>query len=305
MDFLRSARNPWGENVLLGLGWDVLWIIVGLGLLFVVVHAIFARKGEDGAPVRDRGFLASLPEKIIRHSKSARISHWILAVATFALLITAFVPILGLQFPWVTIHWIAGVVFVGYLIYHTVDTVRRGTLGTMWIDGAEMRESVARTRDFFRRSSDPEKKPGKWGTENKVFHHITGLAGIAVAVTGLLMMARVDTWFWEANPYFMALSDQLWGWVYVLHGLAAVGFVGLLIAHIYFAVRPDKLYLTRSMFKGWITREEYAEHYSPERWPVAEEGREARQPVGAGGGASVSAASAGSSERAAPDESEA
>ncbi len=305
MEFVRAARNPWGENVLLGLAWDVLWLVVAAGLIFVVVHAIFARKKEGrGAELqaRDASFVASLPAKILRHTRSARISHWVLAVATFVLLITAFVPILGLQFPWVTIHWIAGVFFTAYIIYHIFDTVRRKTLGTMWIDGVEVREAMDRTRQFFQRTEDPETRPGKWGTENKVFHHITGLAGVAVAITGLLMMARVDTWFWNANPYFMALSDPLWGWIYVLHGLAAVGFVGLLIAHIYFAIRPDKLYLTRSMFKGWITRDEYLEHYNPERWRVDPEGREIRKPAGASGGASTTAAPATSSERAAPDE---
>ena len=43
------------------------------------------------------------------------------------------------------------------------------------------------------------------------------------------------------------MSDPAWGFTYVLHGLGGVGFVGLIIAHIYFALRPEKLWITRSM----------------------------------------------------------
>ncbi len=280
MEFVRIARNPWGEQVLLGLAWDVLWLVVVAGALFVGFHAFFARKkGDEGARPVDPAEAATVPEKVERHSKSARLSHWTLAIATFALLITAFVPILGLQFPWVTIHWIAGLVFGAYIVYHTVDTLVRPSWGKMlWIGPREIGEAISRTKDFFAGKEDPDKRTGKWGTENKVFHHVTALAGLAVLGTGLLMMLRVDTWFWAANPYALEISDATWGLVYVLHGVAAVGFVGLLIAHIYFAVRPDKFYLTMSMIRGWISRDDFLEHYSPEKWPVSRNGRKAGVP---------------------------
>ncbi len=50
------------------------------------------------------------------------------------------------------------------------------------------------------------------------------------------------------------MSDPAWGVTYVLHGLGGVGFVGLIIAHIYFALRPEKLWITKSMVFGYITR---------------------------------------------------
>jgi formate dehydrogenase subunit gamma len=277
MDFVRRAANPWGEEVLLGLAWDVFWLVVVLGAVFVVVHAIFAgRKGSEaeGPAVAGGSPDPSVPSRVERHGRSARISHWILAISVLILLVTAFVPILGLQFPWVTIHWIAGVVLTVYLLYHVVDTLKRGTVGSMWIDGDDVRLGREHLRQFTKRGGEPVEKPGKWALENKLFHHLTGLAGLGVIATGLLMMVRVDTWFWEANPYVLGLSDRLWGWIYLLHGLAAVGFVGLLMAHIYFAVRPDNLWITRSMFRGWITREEFLEHHDPERWAPGPAGRD-------------------------------
>ena len=47
---------------------------------------------------------------------------------------------------------------------------------------------------------------------------------LAAIVTGLLMMNRVRTAVFERNPYIM--GDGAWGFTYVLHGLAGVGFVG-------------------------------------------------------------------------------
>jgi hypothetical protein len=56
--------------------------------------------------------------------------------------------------------------------------------------------------------------------------------------------------------------------IYVLHGVASVAFITLIITHIYFAIRPEKRWITLSMIVGWIPRTRYLEHYNPERWPV-------------------------------------
>ena len=79
-------------------------------------------------------------------------------------------------------------------------------------------------------------------------------------------MWRVRTPFLTRNPYLF--SDATWGLTYVGHGLAGVGMVGLVIAHVYFAVRPEKWWITKSMIFGWITRRQYLEHHEPSRWKV-------------------------------------
>lgn len=283
MEILRRGQNPWGQDIVIGLGWSTLWVVVVLGAAFVVLHAIATRRKGDGAQPTGAE-LASAPVRVERHGRSARVSHWILAASVLVLLVTAFVPILGLKFPWVTIHWLAGLVLTLYVVFHTFDTLKRGTMGTMLpISGEEMKEGLARAR-----GNASHTRPGKWGVENKIFHHLTGLAGLGVVATGLLMMFRVDTWLWSANPYVVSQGSTFWGWVYTLHGVTAVGFVGLLIAHIYLAVRPDNWWITRSMFKGWITGREYVEHHDPALWPV--EGRETvgeptpREPLATPGG---------------------
>jgi cytochrome b subunit of formate dehydrogenase len=56
--------------------------------------------------------------------------------------------------------------------------------------------------------------------------------------------------------------------MYVLHGLAGVGLIGLIVVHIYMAVRPEKLAITKSMIVGSMSREFYLEEHDPQRWVV-------------------------------------
>ena len=60
-----------------------------------------------------------------------------------------------------------------------------------------------------------------------------------------------------------------WGMMYVLHGMAGVGLIALVIVHVYFAVRPEKLAITKSMISGTMNREFYLQEHDPERWVVA------------------------------------
>ncbi len=50
----------------------------------------------------------------------------------------------------------------------------------------------------------------------------------------------------------------------MLHDLAALTLITMVMMHVYFALRPEKWSFTRSMIRGWITRDEYSEHHDPE-----------------------------------------
>ena len=80
------------------------------------------------------------------------------------------------------------------------------------------------------------------------------------------MLFRVRTIFFPRNPYLF--SDMTWGLMYVLHGLAGVGLIGLVTVHIYMAVRPEKLAITKSMIVGSMSREFYLEEHDPHRWVI-------------------------------------
>ena len=134
----------------------------------------------------------------------------------------------------------------------------------MGVNKDDLAEGKANMAMILGNKSDHGDKPGKYPVDQKMYHHIIVLVSAVAIVTGLLMMVRVDTPFWERNPYLLA--DGTWGWIYVAHGLGAVALVGLVITHVYFAVLPEKRWLTWSMIHGRISRDKYAEHHDPERW---------------------------------------
>lgn len=271
MELFRQVVNPWGQSILIGVSWTLLYAAIIVGAAFVVGHAIYAAfiAEKETPPSADQVLAAAptAPERVSRHTLTTRVSHWILATSVLALLITGFVPILGIKFPWVTIHWISGLVLAAYTVFHTIHAVARRNLLSMWIGPRDIGETWKRFRAMSGGGSADVPKPGKWGVENKAFHHLTALAGLTVVATGLLMMLRVDTVFAAANPYI--LPDTTWGPMFVLHGLAAVIFVGAIMVHIYFALHPDKHWITWSMIRGWISRRDYVWHHDPNRWPVA------------------------------------
>ena len=44
--------------------------------------------------------------------------------------------------------------------------------------------------------------------------------------------------------------------------------ITLVMVHVYFALRPDKWWMTGSMITGWIARADYDTHHDPRRWEV-------------------------------------
>ena len=265
METLRTAQNPWGQDVLLGIGWDLVWLAVGASVVFVLGHMAFMMtrpKKEGGAP-EAAGDDASV--RVSRHTFAARAFHWTMAMAMFVLLVTAFVPVLGIQFPWVTIHWIAGVVLTASILYHVVHVIGWQDFWAMWVKPSEIGDGMEELKHALGAGAgDAPKAAGKYAFDHKLYHHMAALTGLGAVVTGLLMMVRIDTPVWTRNPYLM--SDGAWGLVYVIHGLSGVALIGLVTAHVYFAVRPEKRWMTWAMVNGWITRERYLAHYDTEKW---------------------------------------
>jgi cytochrome b subunit of formate dehydrogenase len=188
-----------------------------------------------------------------------------MAASMFVLLFTAFLPIAGVKFAWVTWHWMAGVVLTASIVFHIIHATVWMDFWSIWVGPKDMPELKA---ELLREMGHdvPGPKPGKYPLGNRLYHLAIVVTALAVTVSGLLMMVRVRTPFFTRNPYLFA--DATWGFTYVVHGMAGVSLVGLVIAHVYFAVRPEKWWITKSMILGWITRRQYLEHHDPDRWTV-------------------------------------
>ena len=274
MGIVEFATNPWGQTVPIHISFVLIWVAAIAGLAFLIGHAIYvqfvARKAAASESVPAE-LLRKTPEKVARHSLAARLFHWIMALAMFALLITAFLPRVGYPFAWVTYHWIAGLVLTVSIIYHIIHASFWLDFWSIWPDKIDIEDAKRRWLRATGKTAPAPRKFAKYPIENKMYHAIIVLAGLSVTLTGVFMMKRVQTPFFTRNPYIF--SDMTWGLTYVLHGLAGVGLIALIMAHIYFALRPEKFVITKSMVFGSMPREYYLEHHDPERWSVTPTGR--------------------------------
>ena len=121
MELLTWGRNPWDQPILTHISWNLLWASLFAGLAFLVAHGsymLFSAHRKRHAAETDalEAARAGLPERVVRHSLAARLFHWVMAVAMFVLLFTAFLPIAGVQFAWVTWHWTAGLVLTASIL---------------------------------------------------------------------------------------------------------------------------------------------------------------------------------------------
>jgi formate dehydrogenase subunit gamma len=280
MDLLKWGRSPWGEWVLTHVSWNLFWASLFAGILFFVAHASYMlfsahRKRSPAETDALEAARKDLPARIERHNLTARLFHWVMAAAMFVLLFTAFLPVAGIKFPWVQWHWIAGLVLTGSILFHIVHASFFLDFWSIWVGPKDIPEFKA---EIMRELGHdvPGPKPGKYPLGNRLYHLAQVVSGIVVIVTGILMMNRIRTPLFTRNPYL--LRDATWGFTYVGHGLAGVAMVGLVIAHVYFAVRPEKWWITKAMIFGWITRRQYLEYHEPNRWRVT--GGSSAKPAG-------------------------
>ncbi|MGE3841663.1 MAG: cytochrome b/b6 domain-containing protein [Vicinamibacterales bacterium] len=272
--FLTWGHSPWGEQILTHVSWNLFWASLFAGLAFLLAHAGYkllsahrSRRAEETDALEAER--PGLPPRIPRHSLAARAFHWLMAIAMFVLLFTAFLPIAGVRFAWVTWHWMAGVVLTASIAFHIVHASVFMDFWSIWVGPRDLPELKSEVlRELGHQVEGP--RPGKYPLGNRLYHLVIVLAAFGVMLTGLFMMVRVRTPFWTRNPYL--LSDATWGFTYVVHGVAGVSLVGLVMAHVYFAMRPEKWWITKSMILGWITRRQYLAHHDPQRWVIAERG---------------------------------
>lgn len=249
MDIVTTKEDVWGREVILGVSWDLLWVVVALALAAIVIHLLvmaFLNKADRPSAAGAR---------LTRHANIDRGFHWLMALSVFALLITGVLPIIGFNFSWLTIHWIVGVLLTLLVAFHIVRSLIWQSPKSMWVEAKDLQEPF-----------DASIKSGKYSLAQKGMHHGMSLLVLAVIATGLVLLAVIDTPFWERSN---ALEESTLGWMFLLHGLSTLGLIGLTALHVYFAVRPEKRFYTRSMISGWISENEHAANHDPERWMPA------------------------------------
>lgn len=276
MELFQWGNNPWGQEILIRVSLDILYLAFWAGVAFILFHLVYAavwvpklaRAHAGGGAGAGGAATAAIPEKIQRHTAAARAFHWIMAASMLALIITGFFPLVGVEFQWLTIHWVSGVLLTVSVLYHIVHATFFLDFWSIWIGPSDIQEAVQRVKRQLGQDVEVKGHP-KYPLDHRLYHLAVMVAGFAVIGTGLVMLFRIDTPLVTRNAYLLA--DETWGLVYVLHGLGAAGFVMLTLTHIYFAIRPDKIWMTKSMLFGYIDREHYLDHHDPKRWVVTRE----------------------------------
>ena len=183
MDLLTWGRSPWGEWILTHISWDLLWASLFAGLAFLVAHASYMvlsthRKRDALETDRLEAARSDLPARIPRHSLAARLFHWVMAAAMFVLLFTAFLPIAGVQFAWVTWHWMAGLVLTASIVFHIVHATVWMDFWSIWVGPKDVPELKAELlRELGQDVDGP--KSGKYPLGNRLYHLAIVVAGLA------------------------------------------------------------------------------------------------------------------------------
>ena len=225
-------------------------MVVVLAFVFIAGHALVMAAQKRAAKPSSDG------PQVTRHAKIDRAFHWIMAVSVFVLMITGIFPIIGIEFAWLTIHWIAGLVLTAAVVFHIVRSIFWQDLKTMWFSASDLKEPF-----------DENVKPGKYSAAQKSMHAAVTVLTILVIGSGLVMFAMIDTPWWERTN---SLSESTLGWMFLIHGLSTLALIGVVCLHIYFGLRPEKLFYTRSMLKGWISEDELKANHDPEQWSPKE-----------------------------------
>jgi len=187
---------------------------------------------------------------VLRHAAIDRLFHWVTAATMTALLGTGLLPIVGLKFDWLDLHWISGLLLTAAVLVHL--------LRVLTVQG--LRAIHLRARDFAELSGA---RPGKYSLQQKLIHLAWSVAVLVGIGTGIVLMIKAGTPLFARNPYLLSLST--WGTLTVLHDASALLSVFLILVHIYFGLLPEKRMYLRAMTRGWITRAELAENHDPER----------------------------------------
>lgn len=247
MEIVRYKRDVWGEEVILGVAWDLLWVVAVAAFLLLAGHAIFM-----ALLAKKRARPSAEGKRIHRHDAIDRAFHWIMAGSVLVLIATGIAPIIGWRISWLNIHWIAGLVLTFVVIFHIIRAI-------FWQDFKSMLLGPGDFAEPF----DENRKPGKYSFEQKGMHWAMTVLVLLVIVTGVILFMHINTPFWD-RPY---VDDEArLGLMFLLHGLATLGLIAFTAIHIYFALRPEKLFYTRSMVKGWISEDEMNDYHDKNRW---------------------------------------
>ncbi len=247
MEIIRHRYDVWGEEVILGVSWDLLWVVAVVSLILLAAHAIFM-----AALAKKKALPSAEGKRIKRHDAIDRAFHWIMSGSVLVLIATGISPIVGIRLSWLNIHWIAGLVLTFVCIFHIIRAMFWQYFKSMILGPSDLKEPF-----------DENIKPGKYSFEQKGMHWAMTFLVLAVIATGVTLFLHINTPWWDRPS---VPDEGTLGIFFLLHGTATLGLIAFTAIHIYFAVRPEKRFYTRSMVTGWISEAEMKANHDTNKW---------------------------------------
>jgi cytochrome b subunit of formate dehydrogenase len=215
-------------------------------------------------------------EKVLRHSWSVRLNHWLVAGSGLLLIFSGMgqlpmyqrykvVDIPGLHWSGdfelnLILHYLLAVVFTAAVFYHLVYHWRRREFALLPRKGDAV-ESVLIVKAMLVGGQEPPH--GKFLAEQRLAY-----AAIAITVLGLVGTGLIKTY---KNLGAIVIEPTLLQIITLLHTGLTMVFMGLIVAHIAAFVLKANRPLFPSMFTGRVARA-YAEERHP-RWKVEKDRR--------------------------------
>ncbi|MFW2367334.1 MAG: formate dehydrogenase subunit gamma [Desulforhopalus sp.] len=207
-------------------------------------------------------------DKVMRHSMTVRLTHWIIAGSGIMLVFSGFgqmpmykrynvVKIPGLAWSsnyeiTLLLHYIAAAVFTATVVFHLSYHFRRKEFSILPKKG-DLGKGIQGFLAMFGMGIEPRHE--KFQAKQRIIYLVIGLTSLLLVVTGLIKSYK--------NMGVITLDPMFLQWTAFIHTGMGMAFMLLFLAHVAALLLKSHRPMIPSMFTGKISRE-YAEKHHPD-----------------------------------------
>lgn len=204
--------------------------------------------------------------KIIRHSLTVRVTHWLIALSGILLTFSGFgqlpmykrynvVKIPGLAWAsnyelTLSLHYWCAAIFTAAVVFHLFYHLRRREFAIVPKKG-DLGESVRGFLAMFGLAKEPEHE--KFQAKQRVIYAIIGSTSLVLIVTGLLKSYK--------NLGAIIVDPMMLQWATYLHTILGMVFMGLFLAHVAALLLKRHRPLIPSMLTGKVDSRYVLQHH--------------------------------------------
>lgn len=250
----------------------VFWAVLGIGVLFCVVHAarrLFRHPQPTGAASLHGVSPGIGGEEVGRYTALQRLFHWVNLFSMGVLLVSGlaiYLPgsLISLNRPaffWFAWHrWFTALFLITTVFHIVYDGFVIDRISNMWLGRGEVHRLTTVLKNFFGLTKDYPLY-GKYHPAQIIYHWTLSANLLALSVSGFVL--------WKPFRDLLPLSLFGLGWEFIyynriLHDFFTATLTASLAGHVYFALLKKNWAELKSMFTGKISLAEYRKSH---QWP--------------------------------------